>query len=468
MEPRPLQFFVDACSAKLVNASPASVALGFSTDSRKARKGELFLALKGERFDAHDFVPEVLNQGALAALVEESSLQALPPSGSYLVTSNTRLALGKIAARYRKDFDIPYIVIGGSNGKTSTKELVAAVLGSKLQTLRAEGSFNNDIGVPLTLLSLTAKHQAAVIEVGSNHPGELAPLLRMIEGGIGIITSIGREHLEFFGSLDGVFEEEAEVARAMPPDGLLLIPGDSPFADRLAAAAKCKVLRVGFAEENDVQVGAFEMHPNGAAFNLRMNGSVETYRTNLIGKHQLINAAYAIVVGKELGLGRSEIQSGLDHARPAKMRMELMKVGGFHILNDAYNANADSMIAALHTLRDFPANGRKIAILGNMAELGQHSEQSHREIGALAASCGLDLLLTTGKEAALISESARHASFPEARHFQNLEELAATLAAFAQMGDLILIKGSRSSRMERTLDLLQSHMALGKQEAVIQ
>jgi UDP-N-acetylmuramoyl-tripeptide--D-alanyl-D-alanine ligase len=460
-----LKFIAEACAARAVNLDLSFAASGISTDSRQVKKNDLFVALRGERFDAHDFVGTVLAEGnAVAALVEEQALERLPGELPCLVAKDTRKALGQIAARYRGQFSIPIIAVGGSNGKTSAKELIGSVLSAKLEIVASRDSFNNDIGVPLTLLNLARGRQAAVVEAGSNHPGELAPLLAMIQPSIGVITSIGREHLEFFGSIEGVVQEEGQVAKALSADGLLLLPGDSPHAKSLAAMAQCRVKTIGFAEGNDAQVCAFAMHANGACFSLRMQGSVEEYRTNLMGRHQLINAALAIVVGKELGLDRSEIQSGLSRAKPAKMRLELMSAGPVSILNDAYNANADSMIAALETMRELETSGRKGALLGNMAELGPFSEACHREVGEKAASSGLDFLMTAGKDAALIEESARQCGMKNTAHFESFEALCDAAAALLKPGDTILLKGSRSSRMERVAEFLQKRFAKSGQE----
>src|SRR6266511_104486 len=246
MEPRSLTFVVEKCGGELVSGSPSAMITRVCTDSRQVQGGDLFVALAGERFDGHDYVAGAAEKGAVAVLVERAKVQAAPAGCAAITVGNTRRALGKLGAGYRRDFDLPLIAVGGSNGKTTTKELLAAVLGQRFKTLRSEASFNNDIGVPLTLLNLESTHQAAVLEVGTNHPGELAPLVRMIQPRYGVLTSLGREHLEFLGGLDGVAEEEGWLAELMPRDGRLFVNGESPGIENVIGRTCARVTRVGF------------------------------------------------------------------------------------------------------------------------------------------------------------------------------------------------------------------------------
>src|SRR5437764_9944033 len=238
------------------------------TDSRQAQPGDLFIALAGERFDAHDYLAEAARKGAAAVVGERKKVEERDPDCAVIAVGNTRLALGSLAARYRRDFNLPVIAVGGSNGKTTTKELLAAVLRQRFKTLTSEASFNNDIGVPLTLLNLDGTHQAAVLEVGTNHQGELAPLVRLIEPQFGLLTSIGREHLKFFGDLKGVAEEEGWLAELLPAEGRLLINGDSPEIDGILRRTRARVIRVGLGPDNDWR--AVEVNPDefGVAFRL--------------------------------------------------------------------------------------------------------------------------------------------------------------------------------------------------------
>ena len=375
-----------------------------------------------------------------------------------LVVADVRVALGKVAAAYRREFDLPVIAVGGSNGKTTTKELLAAVLKQKFVTLWSEASFNNDIGVPTTLFRLDKSHQAAVLEVGTNHPGELAPLVKMAAPKFGIITSIGREHLEFFGDVTGVAQEEGALAELLPADGKLFLNGDSEWSPKIAARAKAKVVCVGFAETNDWSASKFRLDSHGVTFQVaapqaEFNGE---YRVSLLGRHQVTNALLAIAVGAELGLSRAEIQRGLAECQPAKMRLNFWEAHGVRVLDDCYNANADSMHAALETLCGLPLQGRRVAVLGDMAELGEHSAAAHAEIGRQAAEMKLNQLFAVGKMAAVTAQAARDAGLARVFEFADVEGAVKAVQNFLKPGDVVLLKASRSARFERIAETLKA------------
>jgi UDP-N-acetylmuramoyl-tripeptide--D-alanyl-D-alanine ligase len=363
---------------------------------------------------------------------------------------NTRRALLRLAEGYRTDFDLPVIAVAGSNGKTTTKELIAAVLRQKLGVLWSEGSFNNDIGVPLTLLRLERTHQAAVLEAGTNHPGELEPLIRIIRPRYGVITSIGREHLEFFGNREGVAREEGVLAELLPAGGKLWLNGDSHFSEDIGKRSYAPVVKVGFKAGNDWRVRAARLDKTGVTFRIDAPNPAFSgqYRVNLIGRHQALNSAFAIAVAHELGLSRPEIETGLMTCEPAKMRMQAWEANGIRVLDDAYNANADSMIAALETLRGLACRGRRVAVLGDMAELGDHAEAAHLEIGRLAAESGVDQLFAVGRNAPLVARAARAAGLLRVLEFADPEALVSALKCFLKPGDLVLLKASRSMRLE--------------------
>jgi UDP-N-acetylmuramoyl-tripeptide--D-alanyl-D-alanine ligase len=248
VEERSLKFVAAACGAEILSGAAETNAKNVCTDSRQAKAGDLFFAVKGEKFDGHDFVADVAAKGVSAIVVEKSQAHRVASVSSVpvIAVDGVRAAFGKLATAYRREFALPVTAVGGSNGKTTTKELLASVLRQKLATLWSEASFNNDIGVPATLLRLEKSHQAAVLEVGTNHPGELAPLVKMVQPKFGIITNIGREHLEFFGDVAGVAQEEGALAELLPGDGTLFLNGDSEWAGPIAARTKAKVVRVGF------------------------------------------------------------------------------------------------------------------------------------------------------------------------------------------------------------------------------
>ncbi len=377
---------------------------------------------------------------------------------------DTRRALGALAARYRAGFDLPVAVVGGSNGKTTTKELIASVLRQKLAVLWSDASFNNDIGVPVTLLRLERTHQAAVLEAGTNHPGELAPLGKMIGPRFGVITSIGREHLEFFGDLAGVASEEGSLAELLPPDGTLFVNGDNEWTGQIVARTRATAVPVGLQEHNRWRAHRVFPGHQGVSFTViaPQQEYAGAYRINLLGRHQVVNALFAIALGAALGLSRDEIQRGLSECQPAKMRLQLWETNGVRVLDDAYNANADSMAAALQTLKDLPCKGRRVAVLGDMAELGAHSEAAHEEAGRRAAELGVGQLFAVGKMAAVMGRAARAAGLHRVFEFGEIESAAAAVKSFLKPGDLLLLKASRSARLERIADALRGGEAARK------
>ncbi|HEX7859882.1 MAG TPA: UDP-N-acetylmuramoyl-tripeptide--D-alanyl-D-alanine ligase [Verrucomicrobiae bacterium] len=458
MEALKLNLVAEWCHGRLLNASPALVVDGVSTDSRAIKAGELFIALSGDKFDAHDFLADVNTKGAAAALVNEARVDTLPAGLPAITVDDTRKALGRLAASYRQQFGFPIVAIAGSNGKTSTKELVASVVSERLNAAWSPASFNNDIGVPLTLLQLTREHQVGVLEIGTNHPGELRPLIEMIRPTIGIVTSIGREHLEFFGSLEGVLEEEGTLAEMLPKGGLLIINGDGYGAGELTRRTAARVARVGVGSENEWRIREVELGAGGSRFLMECDAAAYAgeYHIKLLGSHQVVNAAYAVVVGKELGLGRAEIQRGLASCSGAKMRLQPKRIDDFLVLDDAYNANADSMQAALETLHVFPCKGRRIAVLGDMGELGDTSDSAHEEVGRRAAEKGVDCLVAVGKSSGLMAQAARTAGLRTVLQLPEVENVGPAVTELVRPGDVVLVKASRSARLERVIEYLSA------------
>jgi UDP-N-acetylmuramoyl-tripeptide--D-alanyl-D-alanine ligase len=457
MDPRSLQYIAAACGGELVRGAPETEVLRVCIDSRQARAGDLFFAIRGEKFDGHSFLAETGPR--VAAVVAELGRtgQSFGSGFGVIGVADTRLALGRLAARYRADFNLSMIAVGGSNGKTTTKELVASVVRQKLPVLWSEASFNNDIGVPLTLLRLESTHRAAVVEAGTNHPGELEPLLQMVRPDYSIVTSIGREHLEFFGDLSGVAREEGWLAELLPAEGKLFINGDSEWTESVVGRTRAEVVRVGLNTGNDWRVRTARPDKQGVTFQIEAPATefAGEYRVNLLGRHQAVNALFAIALGWELGLSQQQIQAGLTECKPAKMRMQFWELSGVRVLDDTYNANADSMAAALVTLKDLPCRGRRVAVLGDMAELGAQSNSAHEEVGRLAAELGVGQLFAVGKMAAVTARGARAAGLNRVMEFSDLDTAAAAVKQFLKEGDLLLVKGSRAAHLERVAELLR-------------
>jgi len=458
MDPRPLHYIAQAVSGELLHGSPDKLVARLCTDSRLAQPDDLFIALAGERHDAHRFLPEVARRGAGAIVAERDKLPANSCPCAVIAVSDTRRALGQLGARYRRDFDLPVIAVGGSNGKTTTKELIASVLRRQKATLWSEASFNNAIGVPLTLLRLEPSHQAAVLEAGSNHPGELAPLVQMIAPSHGVVTNIGREHLEFFGDLAGVVREEGTMAEGLPAAGVLFINGDDPWSESLARRASARLVRAGLNEGNDYRAVDIRGGDTGSVFQVRCRQTrlEGEYRIQLLGRHQVANALLALAVGAELELDRAAIERGLAACAPSKMRLQLCHAGGVRVLDDTYNANADSMLAALETLRALPCSGRRVAVLGDMAELGETSRPAHAEVGRSAAELGLDQLFAIGTRAAEMAVAARDSGLSNVVEFLDVDRAAQAVNDFARPGDVVLVKASRAMRLERITETLRN------------
>ena len=459
MEPRTLEFIAASCQGQLVTGERSACVSRVCTDSRLAKPGDLFVAIKGDRFDGHDYAGQALGQGAVAALVNRSRLGQAEVAPAIHV-DETRQALGQLAARYRQDFDTPVIAIGGSNGKTTTKDILATLLGQRFETLSSEASFNNDIGVPLTLLRLQETHRAAVVEVGSNHPGEMQSLLSIVRPTIGVLTSIGREHLEFFGDLDGVLREEGALAEALPEEGCLFVNGDIEGLGAIIERCRARVVTVGESEVCDWQLARVTPDREGTEFEIispkgDRNG---VHRVNLLGRHNAQNAAIAMAVAAELGLSQEELNQGLQDCRPASMRMQTQTLGGVCVINDAYNSNPDSLQAALETLKSFPVRGKVIAVLGDMAELGESSEPAHSEAGEQVAKLGLNGLIAVGQWGDVMVRAAQGAGLANVAAFEDAAHAGKALAMKLTPGDVVLVKGSRSAKLERVLGALREEL----------
>ncbi len=457
MEERSLKFIAEACGAEIRPPTGEASVRNICTDSRRALPGDLFFAICGEHHDGHDFLDEVAAKKAAAVVIEQKKAPARLPACGVLVVDDTRAALGKLAAAYRAQFELPIVGVAGSNGKTTTKELLASVLRQRIPTLASEASFNNEIGVPLTLLGLEKSHRAAVLEAGTNHPGELAPLVMMMRPKIGVLTNIGREHLEFFGDLDGVVREEGWLAELLPADGTLVVAGDNEWTWKIVRRTRAKIVRVGIGGNNDWRAERIRLDKNGATFRIetRREKFGGEYRVNLLGRHQVVNALFAVAVGEELGLGRTEIQRGLAECKPPKMRLQYWEANGVRVLDDCYNANADSMEAALETLRDLPLHGRRVAVLGDMGELGAHSAAAHEEVGRRAAEFKIGQLFAVGKMAPVIGRAAREAGLMRVIEFDSVEAAMNAVKNFVKAGDVVLVKASRALRLERITETLR-------------
>ncbi len=452
-----MKYLAEACGGELVGGLQTTIVNGISTDSRTVRSGDLFIALKGDKFDGHNFINDVIEKGASAILVERSAdLSDVAKKCAVVYVNNTRKAFGDIARRYRKDFDIPVIAVCGSNGKSTTKELIASVLSSRFKVHKSPGSFNNDIGVPITLLGLEQGHQVAVIEVGTNHPGELKPLIEMINPLYGAIPGIGQEHLGYFGTMEAVVEEEGTLAEFLPLNGKLFICPNNDWAKSILDRSRAPVITVGLGGTPIWRASVLKSDLKKMSFFVQspMHGFDGEYELKLIGQHQVTNALIAIAIGAEFKLTSKEVRQGLKNACPPAMRMQIQKWRNVNIINDAYNANPDSVAAALKTLSQIECGSKKIAVLGTMAELGNYTEQAHKEVGELAARLGIDRLIAVGEFANLMADAATRSGLNFVDVSIDAQSAAQCLKSLCCDGDVVLIKASRSAKLEKILEYL--------------
>ena len=432
---------------------------GVSTDSRSVKSGDLFVAIRGGKFDGHNFVTTAIEQSAAAVVVDQKWADAnkrmmISINVPRLIVRDTVQALGRIANGYRRKFDIPVLAVGGSNGKTTTKEMIRAVLAQKFNVLCTEGNLNNHLGVPQTLFCLDGKHDVAVIEVGTNHRGEIAYLCEILEPTHGLITNVGKEHLEFFGTLDGVAKSEGELFRWLEAHGGTgFINGDDPRIVKQSRKLRKKIV-YGLEATRAKVKGAIQKVDEQGCTTVRIKHSGKSFTATLRipGSHNAGNAVAAAAVGLSLKVPTTRIQSALELFSPSSKRMEVQQLNGITILNDTYNANPDSVIAALATLRSMKAAGKKIAVLADMLELGPKSAEYHKQIGKAVSSSGVAYLLTFG----LLSRHTNEAAAVKNKaHYDQKNVLAEYLLEIARSGDVILVKGSRGMKMEEVIAFLQ-------------
>jgi UDP-N-acetylmuramoyl-tripeptide--D-alanyl-D-alanine ligase len=443
-------------SAQLAGASLSSgdgtvVINKVSTDSRTIKAGELFVALRGENFDGHDFVESCAKAGATGALVDLNWTGSVPRTFALLRAADTLQAYQTLAANYRRSLALKVLAITGSNGKTSTKDFVASVLARRFRVTKTEGNFNNHVGLPRTILEATSEDEVGVWEIGMNHPGEITALSKIAAPDAAIITNIGVAHIEFMGSREAIAAEKGALAEAIEPQGTVILNADDPFSEGIAARTRAKVV---FAGTTDGTVRAIEIRQSADGSEFTIVEGAHRCRAQLpvAGSHMVQNALLAVAAGRAFGLSIEECAAGLTAAPLTKARLQIKEIGGVQFLDDSYNANPDSMKAALRTLVELDAEGKRIAVLGEMRELGAESERGHREVGETAATLGVNQLITIGDTAKLIAEGARTAGLDNVSSTRSTGEAAKLLGEIAKPGDLVLIKGSRAARTEEVIE----------------
>ncbi len=425
---------------------------GVSIDSRKIQPNELYFAIKGDNHDGHKFVQDAIDKQAAAAVVESSWWQghgADLSNQTVFIVQDTITALQELANFYRRKFSMPIVAITGTNGKTTSKEMITAVLARLGDVCKTEGNLNNHIGLPLTLFRLNKKHKALVSEMGANHFGEIARLCEIAEPEYGLITNIGHGHLEFFKSLEGVAKAKMELFEYLYPHGTAFINMDDSLIMKHAPEFK-KSIKYGFTDEARI-IGKI-LSPNESGFP-RMEVGDRVITLNVMGNHNLSNALGAAAVGLEFGVSLNEIKTALENVALPDKRMEAFERNQILILNDSYNANPDSTLAALSILKQTPSAGKRIFVFGDMLELGELAPSEHAKIGQALKTFGVDVFLAFGPESiAAVSGALKSDKDIFARHFSDKRELITCLEERLEAGDLLLVKGSRGMRMEEVID----------------
>ena len=434
------------------------------TDSRKVEKGSVFVALKGERFDGHEFLREAVRRGALCLVVHKRAQRSELREATVIKVRDTLKALGNLA-HYRRQVVSPKVLaITGSNGKTTTKEMVAAIVeraairGEHLQgrVLKSEGNYNNLVGLPLTLLRLRGSERAAVLELGTSRPGEIRRLTQIAEPDIGLITSVAPAHLAGLRSLRGVAREKGELFKSMRPSGVAVVNLDDPWVRHLGKEFKGE--KITYGEKGKVRAAHYKaMGVGGMEFMLQVGRERRRIRLRLSGEHNLSNAVGAAAMAYGLGVDLETIGHGLEAVKPFPMRMEMEKWRAIGIINDAYNANPASMEAALKSLAEVECKGKRVAVLGDMLELGRESRKRHLELGKEVAGSRVDRLYLLGTEAKNVTEGALLGGMGEAQVMIGKDhgELAWELNRQVKRGDWLLFKGSRGMMMEKVLALFK-------------
>ena len=445
------------------NASFQSI----STDSRTITEGELFIALRGPHFDGHQFAQEALKKKAGGVVIEEDKVRDVRWNGYKLkvviVVKDTLRALGDLARERRRKYQTPVVGLTGSNGKTTTKDMISGCLETSFPILKTEGNLNNLIGLPLTLLKLTERERVVVLEMGMNVPGEIRRLTEIAEPDVGLITNIEKVHLEGMGSLERIKEEKGELFRRMRKDGTILVNQDDPRV--IEQASEFSGQKITFGIEHPADVMAKEIRLRGAegtSFTLVMEGEVTEIALPLLGRHFVPNALSAIAVASLFGIDLEKAKKALEHFRPSPMRMETVRLkDGVMLINDTYNANPKSMELALEILSEMKGKGKAIAVLGDMLEMGDYSVEVHQRLGEKIGELSIDFLLALGEEAPVVIESAiRHGLDPKkAAIVEGHLEAVSILRQKIRSGDWILVKGSRRMGMEKIVEGLMERRA---------
>ena len=442
--------------AKIIGATivagdaEALACAGVSTDTRNLPAGCIFIALRGEKFDANTFALQALAAGATVAIVDYWQSEA-PTKGAVLLVKDTLLALQKLADWWRDQISLHVIGLTGSNGKTSTKDFIAAILSQRFLVNATRGNLNNHIGLPLTVLATTPEHQAAVWEMGMNHAGEIAPLVAIARPQIAIITNVGSAHIEFLGSREAIAREKASIAANLTAEEVLILPHDCDFMPLIRSLTAARIITTGGADDH-IRAENIRDEEGHACFTLRIGAEQQAeIRLGVAGKHMVANALLAAAAANILNISLEKITAGLHQASLTSGRLRRFVSDQITVFDDTYNANPESIIAGLETLaqQQISASSHRYAVLGRMAELGDHAEAAARQVGQHAAKLGITVVAVGGGAELIAASAGDHA-----KHYSTREAAAEYLQQTIHPGDAILFKGSRTSAMELVMKQL--------------
>ncbi len=449
MNPRSLSSVAEMCAAALLAGNPENLVLRIAKDTRSIEPGDLYVALRGEHFNGNHFIAEAAAKGAGGALCDGDPPVGLPQEFGILSTPDSLTALTLLASAWRSQLSLRSVVVTGSSGKTSVKDFTTAVLRTTLRTTATQGNLNNEIGLPLSVLSANLEDEAAVWEIGMNHRGEIAPLAGLARPEIGIITGIGTAHIEHLGSREEIAAEKGDLLEKLPSGGCAIIPAEDDFSGELRTRTSARIVEVGF-DRGDLRATGIRYGLDETSFLIEGEYGRAEALLPVPGRHMVGNALMAIAAGLQCGITLEKCVSGLAEVTLNSGRLARVVRRGVTFLDDTYNANPDSMIAALETIGGISLPGRKIAVLGRMGELGIHAAAGYERVGNKSASV-LSTLITVGDEASAMAEAASRGGLSDVRTVSDNTAAARLLSSLASEGDLVLLKASRSARMEEVL-----------------
>ena len=450
-----IQWVAEAVQGRVKQGDPKGEYHGISTDSRSLQTGEIFWALRGDKFDGHDFIPEVVKKGASGIVVEAGASVSLNKEGLTIIeVEDTLCALGELAAQYRRLHGIPIVAVTGSNGKTTTKEMIAAILAVRKRVLKNQGNLNNLIGLPLSMMKLSSEHEVGVMELGMNKSGEIARLTEVVNPQAGLITNIGPVHLEYLKTVEKVAEAKGELFQKMSPDATAIVNKDDPWVNKKAKNFSGKKISIGIKEPAEVRAEKITSGAEGINIDLRIEGKTLPVFLPMIGTHNVMNALAAAGAVTALGEDPEIIPEGLKKFTNLNLRQQIFKLpNGITIINDAYNANPVSMKKGLETFSQLKGSSRGVVVLGDMLELGTQTKVLHRELGEAAAKFQAGILLLMGDYSPQVREGAISGGLPPHYIFvgKTHQELAGFLEGALEPGDWVLVKGSRKMEMEKVV-----------------